>query len=368
MVLSAMAPDDRVDALEHVPEVQRQEIINELPDDEAAEVRQLAQYAPDSVGGIMTTEVTALSAELTVAEAIGELRRLNDRLEQMFYIYVVDPARHLIGVLSMRDMVLARPTTPLAKLMRRGVTSLPVGMDQEQAASVMSKSGFLALPVTDEQGRLLGLVTVDDVVDVLEAEATEDVQRMFGAGAEERLDTPWRISFKRRLPWLLVNLMLAGVAASVVAAFESTVARLTVLTVYMPVVAGMGGNATAQAMAVTIRGIAVGDGDRIRLRRIARREAIVGVLAGLLTGALAAAVAMILHYEHGLFLGVIVALAMTVNLTVGCLWGFTVPFVMRRLGFDPAQSATIFTTTVTDMVGFLLLLAMAAAWLAGNSS
>jgi magnesium transporter len=362
VVLTAMHPDDRVDVLEKVPDPLRGELLAEMPALAADEVRRLEQYPSDTVGGIMTTQVTALRADLTIEQAIAEIRRMNEQLEQMFYVYVVDVAGCLIGVLSMRDMILSSPTARLAHVMRKSVTSIPATMDQEQAARLVTKHGFLALPVVDPRGRLIGLVTMDDIVDVLEQEATEDVQRMFGAGAEERLDSPWVFSFKRRLPWLLVNLLLAGGSAAVVAAFESTIANLAVLAVYMPVVAGMGGNATAQAMAVAIRGIALGEGDA-PLMRLVLREARVGLLAGFVTGLSAATVAWALHYDHGIILGVIVATTMTINLTLGCVWGVTVPFVMRRLGFDPAQSATIFTTTVTDCIGFFVLLALAALWL-----
>ena len=202
---------------------------------------------------------------------------------------------------------------------------------------------------------------------IIDTETTEEVQRMFGAGAEERLTTPWHESARRRLPWLLVNLALAVVAALVVRAYEGTIEAWTVLAVYLPVVAGMGGNASAQAMAVAIRGIAVGEAGRVRLRRLLRRELLVGAASGLVVGVAAAAVALVVHYDHGPLLGALVAVSLFVSHTVACVWGATIPFLMQALGFDPAQSATIFTTTVTDMVGFLTLLGLATAslcWLA----
>src|SRR5687767_48912 len=178
MVLASMDPDDRVDILAHVPEPMHQRLLDEMTTQQVSEVRRLEQYPPDTAGGIMTTEVTALPEDLTVEEAVSELRRLNEQLEQMFYVYVVDKRGHLVGVLSMRDLILAKPETRLAQIMKGNVASVPATMDQEEVAQRFRKYNYLAMPVTDDRGRLIGIITVDDVVDVMEEEATEDVQRM----------------------------------------------------------------------------------------------------------------------------------------------------------------------------------------------
>jgi magnesium transporter len=311
----------------------------------------------------MSTRVTALRSDLAVGVGIDRPRRLMEAPRQLYYAYVVEAADRLVGVLTMRDLILNRPETPLASIMHSPVRSVRDTDDQELVADLIARYDHLALPVVDEAGHLVGMVTADDVLDVVAEEGTEDIQLLFGAGAHERLESTWFFSFSRRLPWLLVNLVLAMAGAAVVAAFESTVAALAVLAIYMPVVAGMGGNATAQAMAVAIRGMAVGESRGLRVRRLLLREARIGLLAGIVTGLPAAGVAWLLHLEHGAALGWIVGLAMAVNLTMGCVWGVSIPFVMRRLGFDPAQSATIFTTTVTDLIGFLVLLAVASVWL-----
>ena len=366
VALAAMDPDDRVDVLGHVPAPLHETLLGEMEAADAADVRRLEQYPPDTAGGIMTTEVTALPEHLTVEQAIAELRRMSKRQEQMFYVYVVDPRGRLSGVLSTRDMILADPDTSLSRIVRPEVVTVPPTTDQEQVARLMTDHGYLALPVVDEDRHLLGLITIDDVVDVLQEEATEDVQVLFGAGAEERLTSPWSYSFKRRLPWLEVNLLTAFLAASVVGFFEATIAEAAILAMYMPVVAGMGGNASAQAMAVAIRGIALGRVDRKLLLAVLRRELIVGVLSGLCVGASAVVIAALFHRDHGIVLGVLAGLALLVNHTLACVWGVAVPFAMKRLGFDPAQSATIFTTTLTDMVGFFTLLglaSMAMPWL-----
>ncbi len=361
LVLSEMNPDDRVDILEHVPDHVHEALLGQMTADEAEEIRRLEQYPPDTAGGIMTTEVTALPEDLTIEQAIRELRRLSEELEQMFYVYVIDKRRHLVGVLSMRDLILAPPDTPLWKVMRSDVSSVPATMDQEEVANLFSKYNYLAMPVVDERGRLLGIITVDDVVDVLQEEATEDVQKMFGAGAEERLSSPWHFSFRKRFGWLVVNLGTAFLAASVVGAFQDVIRTLAILAAYMPIVAGTSGNASAQAMSVSIRGLAMGRVDRQLLRHVMYRESAVGLLTGLLIGLMAAGVAV--WFQGDPMLGLVIALALIVNHTLACVSGATIPFLLKWLGFDPAQSATIFATTVTDVVGFFSLLWLAKTML-----
>jgi magnesium transporter len=230
-------------------------------------------------------------------------------------------------------------------------------MDQEEVAKVFRDRNYLAMPVVDGKNRLLGIITVDDVVDVMQEEANEDVQRMFGMGAEERLTSPWHFSFRKRVGWLVVNLGTAFMAGWVVSMFDSTIDRLTVLAVYMPIVAGMGGNTSAQAMAVAIRGLATGKVDRVVLRHLIGREVMVGVLTGIAIGTITAAVAML--WQGKPMLGLVVGLALVINHTLASISGAGIPMLMKKLGFDPAQSATIFATTVTDIAGFFSLLGLA---------
>jgi magnesium transporter len=239
-------------------------------------------------------------------------------------------------------------------------------MDQEAVAQLMRKYGYLAMPVVDHNNRLLGLITLDDVIEVLEEETTEDVQKLFGAGAEERLSSPWHFSFRSRVWWLVINLGTAFLAGAVVGIFEGTIAEMAILAVYMPIVAGMGGNASAQAMAVAVRGIAIGRIDRNTLRHVMTRELIVGVLTGVVVAMITAAV--VLLWQGNPWLGVVVGLALIINHTLACASGAGIPFIMKRLGFDPAQSATIFATTVTDVGGFFCFLGLATLfrqWLIG---
>ena len=372
MVLAEVDPDDRVDILEHVTGEQHDQLVAELDADDAAEVRHLEMYAPDTAGGIMTTEVTALVENLTAEEAIGELRRQKEELGQVFYVYVVDGRRHLVGVLTMRDLLLSKPDTRLNGFMRHQVASVPATMDQEEVARVMRRLRYLGLPVVDGRNRLVGLITSDDVVDVVTEEATEDVQKMFGAGAEERLLSPWQFSFRKRIWWLEVNLATAFLAAWVVSFFDDVVAVLPALAAYMGIVSGMGGNAGAQALAVAVRGMALGESAPRLIGRVLYREAIVGLLAGLTVGVTTWACAAMhifgrgMYGDHAVLFGFVIALALVLNCFNACTTGVLIPFAMRRMGFDPAQSATIFATTFTDCGGFFATLWLAKVILHGH--
>jgi magnesium transporter len=368
-ILAAMEPDDRVDCLRKMPAHLHESLVAQMEPLDAAETRQLDQYAADTAGGIMTTQYTALAQDLTVEQAVAEIRRIHQQTAQMSYVYVIDALNRLVGVLSMRDLVLAPQDRPLGQIMIPRVQSVSVAADREEVARVMRELRYLALPVVDADARLVGMITLDDVVKVIQEEATEDIQRMCGAGAEERLASSWRLSFTKRIGWLQVNLGTAFLAGAVVGVFGSTIGRFAVLAVYMPVVSGMGGNAAAQAMSVSIRGISSGTSrrpDRQLLNHVLRREAIVGFLTGAIVGLTTAIIAWIWQYKHGSALGLIVCAALVITQTLACISGAGIPFVMRKLGFDPAQSATIFATTVTDVTGLASLLGLATifqAWL-----
>lgn len=284
----------------------------------------------------------------------------------MYYVYVVDEQRRLVGVLSMRDLILAPPDSPLGRIMIPGVKCVPATMDQEEVDRQMRSSRFLALPVVDADQCLCGLITLDDVVDVIQEEATEEVQRMFGAGAEERLNSSWQFSFSKRIRWLQVNLATAFLAALVVAMFGGIISRLSVLAIFIPVVSSMGSNAGAQTMSVAIRGITHGRTHPKLLRHVLARETIVGLLSGVVISITTAGIAMMWQFHHGLVLGAVVGAAIIITQTLPCVSGTAIPFVLRRLGFDPAQSATIFATTITDVAGFASLLGLAticAGWM-----
>ena len=355
-----MAPDDAADLLAELPPERREEILAGLDADDRAQLEQLMAYPPESAGGIMSPEVTALGEHLTVAEAVNALRRVADESEQVYYTYVVDRDNRLVGVLSLRDLLLGRSTQHLRDIMISNLVSLPASMDREDVAALFTKYGYLALPVVDEDQHLLGIVTVDDAVDVMQDEATEDMHRMVGAGADEHVASPVPFVLRRRIPWLVVNLGTAFLASLVVGLFEPTLKHLTALAVLLPVVAGQAGNTGLQSMAVMIRGIATGETRGLRLTGILLRELGIGLGTGLLIGLTCALVC--LAWRGDAWLAVVLGSAMVACMLVATVSGALVPLLMRRMGFDPAQSASIILTTITDVAGFGIFLAL-GTWL-----
>ncbi len=355
-VLYLMALDDAADLLAESDAGYRARILDELPEAHRAELKGLMAYPPESAGGIMSPEASALPANLTALEAVAELRRLADELEQIYYTYVVDHQHRLVGVLSLRDLILAPETRKLHEIMQDKIVSIPVTMDREEVASMFSKYGYYALPVVAEDDRLLGIVTVDDVVEVIQEEATEDMQVMVGAGADERVDSPVWFVLRSRVPWLMVNLCTGFLVASVIGVFETHLAQLTTLAVLMPVVALLAGNTGAQSMAVVIRGIATGETRGLGLGTLFLRNILIGFSSGSVIGLLAGIASWI--WWRDTRLSMVLGSAMLLCMMVATVCGAFVPWVMRRLGFDPAQSSSIILTAITDIVGFGVFLAL----------
>jgi magnesium transporter len=358
--VSYMSLDDATDLLSKLPDERRSEILGRLPECDRSILLSLLRYDPETAAGIMSPEVTALPAQMSVSAAIDELRRVASQSEQIYYTYVVDEGRRLVGVLSLRDLILARGEQTLREIMITNLVAVPSETDREEVAALFAKYGYYALPVVDPWNRLLGIVTIDDVVDVIREEATEDVQRMVGAGADERVDSPVPFALKRRVPWLMINLGTAFVAAAVVGAFEASLQRITALAVLMPVVAGQAGNTGAQSMAVVIRGIATGEARGLGVLAAVSREAVIGLLASLPVALLS--IGAVLAYWGDMVLSAVIGLAMVICLIIAASSGALVPMVMKRLGFDPAQSSSIILTTITDVCGLGVFLAL-GTWL-----
>ena len=361
--LGLMALDDAADLLAELAPESRAQILRTLPHAHRAELEELMTYPPESAGGIMSPEVVALPANLTVGEAIAELRAIAPESEQIYYTYVVDHQYRLVGVLSLRDLILAHETVCLHEILISKIVSVPATMDREEVAAMLGKYGYYALPVVADDNRLLGIVTVDDVVEIIEDEATEDMQVMVGAGADERVDSPVAMILRRRFPWLMVNLGTAFMAAGVVSMFESQLAKLTALAVLMPVVAGQAGNSGAQTMAVVIRGIATGETRGLNLLSLLSRNLVIGLATGAMAGTAAGGIAWLWWRDIGL--AVVLGGAMLLCIMIATVSGAFVPWAMRRLGFDPAQSSSIILTTITDIAGFGIFLAL-GAWLVAS--
>jgi len=355
-ILSRMDPDDAVDLLAELPREMVEDILRRLEEREAKELSELLSYPQDTAGGLMSPEVVALPQDMSCQEAIEALRRVAEEMETVYYAYVVDADRKLLGVLSLRDLVFARPETPIREIMHTDVMSVPVHLDVEEVARLFDRYNFLALPVVDEGGRLLGIVTVDDVIDAIREEATEDMYRLAAAPLEERVDTPWYRSLRLRLPWLYLNLATAFLAASVVGAFESVIAKVAALAIFMPVIAGQGGNAGMQTVTIVTRGIALGEVPKGKGWRLLAKELTLGILHGLIIGATVGAIAY--AWKGSVFLGLVAFLAMMFNLIAAGTAGAVIPLTLRALRLDPALASSIFLTTVTDTLGFFFLLGL----------
>ena len=363
-ILEEMFSDDVADLLGQISTERLEKIMDQLPPGDAREISALLRYEEDTAGGIMQTEVIHVLEDLTIAETIERLRGMEDLTETdgFFYVYVTDVNERLRGVLRIRDLLFSRPERQVRDIMIREVRAVSVHADQEEIARLFKRYDFSVVPVVDDFQRLRGLVTSDDVMDVMEEEATEDMQRMIGLSGEESTATPWKESVRKRLPWLYVNLLTAFMAGAVVAVFESTIAQYAVLAVFLPIIAGQGGNAGTQVLTIVVRSMALGDVPDRGQRTILLKELIVGVLNGLAIGLVVGLIAWI--WKQNIALGAVVFAAMLLNMVAASLAGVVIPFGLKALRIDPALASAIMLTTVTDVVGFFLFLGFAAIALA----
>ncbi|GIW39955.1 MAG: magnesium transporter MgtE [Candidatus Binatia bacterium] len=354
-LLLAMTPRQAASTLSHLDPRRREEALAKLPDSRAHVLRELLQYPPETAAGMMEPQVTSIAIDLTVGEAIELLRRAPRHA--LYYLYVTDRQRKLLGVVNIRDLLLSHPSDPLAPLVKTNLTTVPASMDREDAITLMRQGRFLALPVVDAEGRLLGVIKAEEALHTLQQEAFEDLQKMVGAGGDERALSPVSVVVRKRLPWLYVNLLTAFLASAVVGLFEDILARVTALAVLLPIVSGQGGNSGSQTLAVVIRGLALREILPGAARRLFVKELVAAVLNGTATGT--AAGAAVYFWSGNAGLGIVIALAMIVNMTVAGLAATGIPLALKRLGRDPAQSSSIFLTTVTDCVGFASFLGFA---------
>jgi magnesium transporter len=348
--------DDAAALIDQLPEDLSAAVLHLMRPKESGVVENLLEYAERTAGRIMNPNVFALNEDITVGEAITEIQGNRD-VEMVFYLYVVDERRHLVGVVSLRRLLLVSPETPLKRVMTADIISARVDMDQEEVARQVAAYNLLAIPVVDAENKLVGIITVDDVIDVIKDEATEDIYRLAGVAGDERAFTPARESLRKRLPWLGINLATAFLAAAVVGVFEGTIDLFPVLAVFMPIVAGMGGNAGTQTLTVVVRGIALGELAWSNSRKALLKEVLVGIGNGVVLGAAAAAVVWLVRGNPTL--GLVLGLAMIINMFVAAAAGTLVPLGLRAANVDPALASSVFITTMTDMFGFFSFLGLA---------
>lgn len=353
-------PDDEVTFIDSLPEERREKILALLDPDRRERVRQLTSYPEGTVGRMMTTDYLALQPNTTAQGAIDKIRERGE-LETFFYLYVVDDNGKLIGVVPIRNLVIAPQDRTLGEIMIADPIRADASMDQEEAARLVSKYELLALPIVDHEGRLAGIITMDDVIDIIDKESTEDMYRMAGVGVKERAFSSLRESAARRIPWLGFNMMWTFVAASVISAFEATIGKLPALAVFMPIIAGQAGNAGIQTATIVIRSMALGEIELVDIIRVLRKEWGLGLIKGLLFGTVLGVVAWL--WKGNAMLGAVAGVAMFFNMLVAATGGVLLPMALRKWGLDPATIAGVFDTMLTDLMGFLIFLGLATAFL-----
>ncbi|TAE51381.1 MAG: magnesium transporter [Bacteroidetes bacterium] len=356
--------DDAADLLAQITEEQKKRILAHVPAEETRVINQLMRYEEDSAGGLMNPDVVCVPETLTKLEALREVVRLSEEIEEFYTIYVVDAARRLVGYLTFRSLFLAKNNQLVSEIMGRDVVSVKVSMDQEAVAKMMSQYNLPTLPVVDREGRLLGRVTFDDVLDVIEEETTEDILSFAGVSEDENLRGGWADAVRSRIPWLLVNLLTASVSAVTIAFFDTTIEKIVLLTSLMPVIAGVAGNGATQTLAVTIRRIATEGIPRRKAARVIFKELSVGAINGLMLGAIVSLVLMFVNPSKDpqfvAMMGLVVFVAMWGNLMLAGLAGSIIPLALERARVDPAVASSILITALTDVIGFLVLLGLAS--------
>ncbi len=360
-IFSYMATDVITDILGNLPIKMSKNLLRHMKQSEAEVLKQLLGYDIESAGGIMTTEYIIFNENLTVAKTLDKIRYIGPKTEIIDMIYVQNPQKQLVGVVELRDIFNNSDDTKLKEIMIDNVISVKPDVDQEIVAQMVAKYDLSAMPVVNKNNKLLGIITFDDIIDVIEAENTEDMFRMVGVDEEESINSSFLKSVRRRLPWLFINLGTAFLAAFTVGLFENVIAQVAVLAAAMPVVAGMGGNAGTQTLSVVIRGIALGEVEEGKTWRLVIKEGLLGLVHGIAIGLLTGGVLYLMTGNP--YLGLIIFAAMVFNLLIAGLFGFLIPLGLKAMGIDPALASAIFLTTATDVFGFFAFLGLATIFI-----
>ena len=361
-IIAEMEPDDAADVLDELDEEHRDVLLGKLTREDSEELRNLLNFDPDSAAGVMNTELILLEENMTADEAITHIRSEMEDKESPYYAYVVDKNDKLVGVLSLRDLMLARPGTIVGDAVSgQSVVSVPYDMDKGEVANLLSHYNYLAMPVVDYEGHIMGVVTYGDIMDIMHEEASADMLGMVGADPEESVDTPWKESVRKRLPWLVVNMVNSALSASVVYMFEGSIAQMAALAVLMPMVANQAGNTGQQALAVMIRQLATDRFETKKAWMAVLREAKIGLVTGLFMAMLALCGAW--GFTGNPLVGMVMAGALLCDMMLGAVAGGSIPLIFRALGRDPAQASSIFLTTITDGAGFFIFLGLATMFL-----
>lgn len=360
-LFSYMSNDDIADILGNLPIKMRKNLLKMMKTGDTKQLQELLGYAEDSAGGIMTTEYIALKGELSIGESLKKIKEIGPKTEVIETIFVLSKDKELIGTADLRDILIGAEDKKLVEIMNDNIISVNPEEDQETVSLLVSKYDLKAIPVINHKNSLLGIITVDDIIDVIVEEQTEDILMMGGVSKEERVDSSLVTSVKKRLPWLFINLGTAFLAAFTVGLFEDVISQVVALAAAMPIVAGMGGNAGTQTLSLVIRSIALGEVSLKKNWKLVFKEVGLGVINGAATGVITGII-LYMKYDNP-YLGIIIFAAMIGNLVIAGFFGFLIPLLLKVFGVDPALASAIFLTTATDVFGFFLFLGLAKMFL-----
>jgi magnesium transporter len=355
-ILERMPADHVVEVVEELPEEEAEKILDLMEEEKSEEVHELLEYQEGTAGRLMSSNFVAVPEGLTVGQAIEHIRKTKTG-DDAFYVYVVDDHEHLVGLVPLHRLLTTDPAMPVHAIRGEDVQSVTVDTDQEEVARLVQRYDLIQVPVVDATRRLLGAINVDDVIDVISEEATEDIQRLAGAAGDETVLDPLQKVFPKRMIWRLINLATAVLAASVIGLFESSIQSLAILAVFMPIVASMGGIGTTQTATVVVRGIALGELTRSVLVRVLWKEVWLGVATGAANGLVIAIIAYL--WKGRLLLSLILGVALLLNMVVAAVVGTLIPVVLKTFRIDPAIASSVIITTFTDVFGFFSFLGLA---------
>ncbi len=360
-ILGEMATDDAVDVLNALDKNEVASFLTIMDKESAEEIKDLLHYEEKTAGSIMTTEFVAVRASMTIREAMLHLRKEAPEAETIYYIYVIDGEKHLVGVISLRDLIIAEEDWVIRDVMSDRILAAQASEDQEDVARMMRDYDLLALPVVDFQNHLLGIITVDDIIDVMEEEASEDYSKLAGVSDKETPNMNALEAAKKRLPWLLILLFLGLFTASLIGRFEETLDKVAILAIFIPLIAGMAGNTGTQALAVAVRSIATGDSEKDGISKLLLREAGTGFITGTCSGIVITIVIYV--WKGSIYLGILVGISIMLTLIVATLAGAFIPLLMHKMKIDPAVASGPFITTINDIISILIYFGMATTFM-----
>ncbi|WP_088105723.1 magnesium transporter [Halalkalibacter urbisdiaboli] len=360
-VMNLMENDDLADLLNELSVDKIQEFLNVMKKEDSQKIRSLLSYPADTAGGLMTNEFVWIRDDQTVRQAVDKLKEYASFSENIYYLYVINDDKKLVGVVSYRDLLIADVNDKIEDLMFSRVVSVQVDTDQEQVVQIIERYDFIAVPVVDENNTLLGIITVDDAIDVVIREANEDIERISAVGRDIDFNTKAITASVRRLPWLILLLFIGLVSGSIISGFEETLEQVVALIFFMPMIAGMTGNTGTQSLAVVVRGIVTTDVDRKTVIRLVLRELRVGIIIGITCGILISFIAF--FWRQDLVLGLVVGSSLLLTLIIGTLAGTIIPLTLYRFGIDPAVASGPLITTLNDIFSLLIYFGIATTFL-----